>query len=251
MLTKVKTDDEIKSMREAGGMLAAVLSLLDRKTESGMTGLDVAEIAKKELEKLGGKPSFLGYEGFPSVICISLNDEVVHGIPNDREFKDGDLVSYDFGVTVNGMITDSAFTKALGRVPDNVQQLLEKTEQSLMAGIDVAKNGAHTGDIGAAIERILKSADLGIVRDLVGHGVGHHVHEEPNFPNYGTPGTGSMIKTGMTIALEPMATLGTHKVGVDQDGWTIRTQDGSLSAHFEHTLLVTDSGAEILTPRDS
>ena len=239
-------------MRQAGGMLAAVLNLLDQKVEAGMSGRDAARLASDELKRLGGEPSFLGYQGFPDVICISTNDAVVHGIPTDTEFQDGDVVGFDFGVTVNGMITDSAFTKIVGGTESaekDVQRLVKQTEAALMAGIDRVTNGARSGDIAATIQKVLDGARLGIVRELVGHGVGHELHEEPNFPNYGTAGTGPMIKTGMTIALEPMATLGHHTVAVDRDGWTIRSQDKSLAAHFEHTILVTDDTAEILTAR--
>lgn len=250
MFTKVKTDSEIESMREAGGILGSILQKIDDTVEAGMTGTDVDELARKELKRLGGKPSFLGYQGFPAVICISVNDAVVHGIPSDEPFQDGDIVGFDFGVTINDMITDSAFTKIIGgSAPKEVENLVEKTQVALNAGIDQVKNGARTGDMAAAIEKILKDSNLGIVRDLVGHGVGHELHEEPNFPNIGTAGTGPAVKTGMTFCLEPMATLGTHKVGVDRDGWAIRTRDNSISAHFEHTILVTDDGAEVLTAR--
>ena len=208
MQTRVKTESEIASMREAGGMLASVLSMVEKTVEPGMTGIDADELARKELEKLGGKPSFLGYQGFPATICISVNDAVVHGIPNDEPFKEGDVISFDYGVTINGMITDSAFTKIIGEAPADVKKLVSKTEESLNAGIDQVKNGAHTGDMAEAIQKVLDSAGLGIVRDLVGHGVGHELHEEPNFPNFGTAGTGPTVKTGMTFCLEPMATLG-------------------------------------------
>lgn len=250
MMTQVKTDDEIAAMRDAGGMLGAVLNLLDLQVTAGMSGRDASELARNELKKLGGHPSFLGYQGFPDIICISVNDAVVHGIPNDTPFADGDVVSFDFGVTVNRMITDSAFTKIVGgSAPKSVQKLVAQTEAALLAGVDVVKDGVRTGDIAAAIQRVLDAADLGIVRDLVGHGVGHQLHEEPNFPNFGTAGTGSAVKTGMTIALEPMAMLGDHPVTVDRDGWTIRAKDKSIAAHFEHTILVTDQGAEMLTER--
>ncbi len=249
MFTRVKTDQEIEAMRISGKMLATVLAKLRQNVVPGMTGFDAEALASKELKGLGGKPSFLGYQGFPSLICISLNDEVVHGIPDAREFKNDDIVSFDFGVTYEGMITDSAFSMVVGERPlkNSVQRLLDATEKSLYAGIETLKNGVRVGDIGAAVQSVLDREGFGIVRDLVGHGVGHEVHEDPNIPNYGTKGTGPTLKTGMTIAIEPMATLGDYHVKIDNDGWTIRTSDGSLSAHFEHTVLISDNGFEILT----
>jgi methionyl aminopeptidase len=248
MFTRVKTDTEIENMRIAGGMLAHVLQTIDKEVVAGMTGKDVSEICKRELKKLGGKPSFLGYGGFPDVICISANDEIVHGIPKDTPFKEGDLVSFDYGVTYGGMVTDSAFSKFIGAAPSkDAERLLKTTEQSMYAGIDALKNGVRVGDIAAAIERVLKREKLGIVRELVGHGVGHELHEDPNIPNYGVAGTGPKLSAGMTIAIEPMATLGAHSISVDDDGWTIRTRDHSLAAHFEHTILITNDGYEILT----
>lgn len=248
MFTRVKTPQEIQSIRTSGGMLAHVLQLIDRKVQAGMTGKDVSNIARQELKGLGGKPSFLGYGGFTDVICISVNDAIVHGIPNDVPFTEGDLVSFDFGVTYNGMITDSAFSKFIGQAPSkDAERLLKTTEQSMYAGIDTLKNGVRVGDIAAAIERVLKREQLGIVRELVGHGVGHELHEDPNIPNYGVAGTGPKLSAGMTIAIEPMATLGAHTIAVDDDEWTIRSRDGSLAAHFEHTILITERGHEILT----
>lgn len=249
MFTRVKTPQEIKDMRESGQRLAAVLQAIDREVVAGMSGKDVSEIAKRELKKLGGKHAFLGYGGFPDVICISVNDEIVHGIPTDVPFKDGDLVSFDYGVSYNGMITDSAFSKFIGgKAPSkDAERLLKTTEQSMYAGIETLKNGVRVGDIASSIERVLKREKLGIIRELVGHGVGHEVHEDPNIPNYGVAGTGPKLSAGMTIAIEPMATLGTQHISVDDDEWTIRTADGSLAAHFEHTILITDDGYEILT----
>src|SRR6266550_3101300 len=247
MFTRVKTATEIEAMRTSGAMLASVLQHIKKQAAAGITGKDVAALAAKELKALGGQPSFLGYQGFPDVICVSVNDEVVHGIPDDQPFKPGDLVSFDFGVTCQGMITDSAFSMFIGQSPSSdATRLLETTEQSLYAGMDTLKNGVRIGDIAASIERVLKRGNLGIVRELVGHGVGHELHEDPNIPNYGIAGTGPKLSAGMTIALEPMATLGAHAIGVDADKWTIRTRDHSLSAHFEHTVLITENGYEIL-----
>ncbi|HWB39481.1 MAG TPA: type I methionyl aminopeptidase [Candidatus Saccharimonadales bacterium] len=249
MITKVKTAQEIKSMREAGAMLATVLNLLKDKLEPGMSTKDLAMMAARELEALGGKPSFLGYQGFPDVICISVNEEVVHGIPRaDRIIKEGDLLGLDFGVTVDGMVTDSAISVIAGRPKRQGDiRLLERTKQAMEAGIFALHDEVRTGDIGEAIENFLKPFHYGIVRDLVGHGVGHELHEDPNIPNYGRANTGPWLEKGMTIAIEPMVTLGGEKVYIADDGWTVVTADHSRSAHFEHTVLITQDGAEILT----
>lgn len=248
MITSIKTPKEAAALRESGQMLAFVLATLKRQIQIGMTTKDLAELAKRILKPLGGQPTFLGYKGFPDVICISVNDEVVHGTPSPlRILNDGDIVSLDFGVTYQGMITDSAITVGLGNISEPAKNLIEATKSSLESGIQAVKNKAKTGDISFAIQAVLDKAKLGIVRDLVGHGVGHDLHEDPNIPNYGKSGTGFVLKSGMSIAIEPMATLGDYRVKTDQNGWTIKTVDGSLAAHFEHTLLVTDEGCEILT----
>ncbi len=249
MQNRVKTPAEIAAMREGGRMLAVVLNHLSNELSVGISTKDLAEIAKQELKKLGGQPTTLGYHGFPDVICISVNDEVVHGIPRSSHIiYDGDIVSLDFCVTYKGMITDAAVSVIAGQSSGQAKNLLVATERSLMAGISVVKAGGKVGDISAAIQAALnKHGKYGIIRDLVGHGVGHEMHEEPNIPNYGKKGTGSSLVAGMTLAIEPMATLGGFEVQTDQDNWTIRTSDGSLAAHFEHTVLVTQDGAEILT----
>lgn len=250
MFTKVKTKEEVVNMRESGRLLAAVLDMLDKKVEPGLSTKEADEMAQAEIKKLGGKPAFLGYQDFTGAVCISLNDEIVHGIPGPKVMNSGDLVSFDFGVDYRGMITDSAFTKVLSARPTTAQKrLLNGTEAALAAGIDVLHHGVKVGDISHAIERVLLKHKLGILREFVGHGVGHHVHEEPNIPNYGQPGTGAELKAGMTIALEPMAMLGKEAMKISSDGWTVVTADGSLSAHFEHTVLITDNGAEVLTRR--
>jgi len=249
MTTKVKTASEIVAMRESGKMLATILNILKAQVGEGVSTKDLAIIAKRELTALGGQAPFLNYQGFPDVICISLNDEVVHGIPNPlRIIHDGDIVSLDFGVNYRGMITDSALSMIVGKNNNKKHQdLLKYTYQSLMAGIDVVKNNVRTGDIGAAVEAVLNKQRYGVVRDLVGHGVGHRLHEDPNIPNYGRANTGPWLKKGMTIAIEPMSTLGSEKILLEADGWTVRTSDHSMSAHFEHTILITEEGSEILT----
>ena len=246
-MTKVKTPTEIENMRTSGQMLATVLDVVGKNLQENMTTKDIANIAAKEVKALGGKPTFLGMYGFPDVICVSVNDEVVHGIPGKYVIKNGDIVSFDFGVTYNGMITDAARSEIVGQPEKRTANLLAGTLESLNAGIETLKNGVRVGDISAAIEAVLNTYGFGIVRELVGHGVGHELHEEPNIPNYGTAGTGPTLKTGMTIAIEPMTTLGSHKVYTAADDWTIMTSDGSLSAHFEDTVLITETGSEILT----
>lgn len=235
-------------MRESGAMLATVLQALKRDIAVGMTTKDLAEIAKTELRALGGQPAFLGFHGFPDVLCVSVNDQVVHGIPSyQKVIEDGDIVSMDFGVRHKGMITDAAISVVVGKSSKQKDMLLSMTESAMLAGIDTLKDGVKIGTIGAAVQSVLDGARLGIVRDLVGHGVGHELHEDPNIPNYGKANSGLRLEAGMTIAIEPMSTLGSERVYVGEDDWTIFTKDGSLSAHFEHTILITDDSYEILT----
>lgn len=249
MQTQIKTESEIASMRESGRMLATVLNLLREKITPGMTTKELADIAATELAALGGEASFKGYQGFPDVICLSVNDEVVHGIPKKSKIiNDGDLVGMDFGVTYKGMITDSAISVIVGKPKQKGHiDLLNRTQQAMEAGINTVRDQVRTGDIGSAIENSLKRYPYGIVRDLVGHGVGHQIHEDPNIPNYGRANTGPWLSKGMTIAIEPMVNLGTERINIAPDGWTVLTADGKWSAHFEHTVLITETGAEILT----
>jgi methionyl aminopeptidase len=250
MQTKVKTKSEIEAMRESGRMLATVLQILKKQLRPGMSTKDLALIAESELKNLGGQPSFKGYQGFSDVICISVNAEVVHGIPSaEKIIQAGDIVGLDFGVTYRGMVTDGAISVIAGgtALKPAHQNLLIETERAMLAGIATLHDGVRTGDIGAAVQAVLDKGGYGIVRDLVGHGVGHELHEDPNIPNYGRANTGPWLQAGMTIAIEPMATLGTDRVYVADDSWTILTQDGSWSAHFENTVMITQDGAEILT----
>lgn len=251
MMTKVKTAAEINAMREAGRMHASVLALLKARMQPGMSTKDLALIAEAELKAYGVESPFLGYQGFPDVICISVNDQVVHGIPRaDKIIQDGDIVGLDFGVRYQGMVTDAAISVIAGRAKQKRHiKLVEHTEQALTAGIMAVHDRVRTGDIGAAVEAELKRCNpaYGIVQDLVGHGVGHFLHEGPDIPNSGRPNTGPWLEAGMTIAIEPMVTLGGKDVYVAADDWTILTDDGSWSAHFEHTILITEDGAEILT----
>lgn len=248
MLTQTKTPEEIAAMRVSGKMLATVLQLLKKATKPGVMPKEMSALAAKELKRLGGEPAFQGFEGYPDIICISVNNQVQHAIPTNEPLSEGDVVNYDFGVKYKGMITDGGISVAVGRVKPEVQKMIQGTERALYAGIGVIKDGCRVGDISAAIEAVLREYKLGIVRDLVGHGVGHELHEEPNIPNYGARGTGPVLKAGMTVAIEPITTLGEEQIILDNnDGWTLWTADGSWSAQFEHTVLVTNKGAEILT----
>lgn len=249
MFTRAKTAAELEAMRESGRMLATVLQLLKSQVAPGMSTKDLAVMAANELKKLGGEAPFLGYQGFPDVLCVSVNDEVVHGIPSkEKSIREGDIVSLDFGVSYRSMITDSALSVIAGKaISQKHVALLKYTEASLIVGIAAVHDGVRTGDIGEAVETELKRHKYGIVRDLVGHGVGHDIHEDPNIPNYGRRDTGPRLIKNMTIAIEPMATLGTDNVYIAEDGWTMLTQDGSWAAHFEHTVAITEDGAEILT----
>lgn len=248
MQTRVKTAEEISHMRTSGEITAYILTQLHQIAREGVTGKEIDDFVKKEAILAGVQCAFKGYNGFPGHICISKNDEVVHGIPNKTPFKNGDLISFDFGVSCHGMITDSAFTIMIGEeVPHEVRRLIEQTEASLYAGLEAVQAGGQVGDIAAAIQQVLSGANLAIFKELVGHGVGHEVHELPDIPNYGQANRGFTLEKNMTIAIEPMASLANANIKTDDDGWTIRTVDGSLAAHFEHTVLVLDDGCEILT----
>lgn len=250
MQTGVKTSAQIQAMREGGKILATIYDGLKKRVRVGMTELEADAWVAKEITRLGAVATYKTSEvNFPNVICISTNDEIVHSVPTDYAFEKGDVVSFDLVITYKGMKTDAAFTMVVDEEPSGAKKhLLNVTERSLYAGIDAIKGPTYTGDIGAAIEKVLRDGKLGIVRDLVGHGVGLEMHMPPEVPNYGRKGTGVLLKPGDTIAIEPMATLGGEKIVTDKaDGWTIRSKDGSLAAHFEHTVLVTEDGVEILT----
>jgi len=253
-MAKIKTREEIELLRESGRRLARVLEALGNEIRAGISTKHLDEVAERLIREKGDTPPFLKYTPhgaptpFPASLCVSVNDEIVHGIPDEKRIiKDGDIVSIDLGLSHKGMITDSALTVAVGRVPVEVATLIAETERSLYKGIEAARGGRRIGDIGAAIQAVADAHRYGIVRELGGHGVGHHVHEDPYVPNYGKKGTGPLLKSGMVLALEPMFMLGSEEVRVMPDGYTVITEDGSLSAHFEHTILITENGAEILT----
>lgn len=234
-------------MKQSGKILALVLKEVLIAIGPGITTKQVAMVARSEVSKLGAKPAFLNYGGFPDVICVSVNDEVVHGLPSNYIIKSGDVVSVDFGVDYQGLITDAARTILVDSNDTAKKLLVDTTEQALNAGIATVKNGSRVGDIGQAIQTLLEAKGFGVVRTLVGHGVGEKLHEEPDIPNYGSRATGPMLPLGATIAIEPMSTTGSYDVYTGADGWAVITRDGGLSAHFEDTILVTDGGSEIIT----
>jgi methionyl aminopeptidase len=256
MAILIKTAKEIETMREGGKRHARILRELAALVHPGVSSQALEDEARVLIEREGGTAAFLNYKPygaktpFPAALCLSVNDEVVHGIPNGKMpkiLKDGDIVSLDLGFTYKGLITDAAVTVAVGKIDAASKRLLSKTEEALYAGITSAKAGKKTGDVGFAIQVIGDKADFGIVDMLSGHGVGRHVHEDPYVPNFGTKGKGETLVAGMTIAIEPMFNLGTKDIVLDKDGYTYRTEDGARSAHFEHTILITEKGAEILT----
>jgi len=244
-----KTPAQIDAMREGGKLLATIFDGLKKIVHAGVSELEVDAWVEAEIKRLGAVATYKTSEvNFPGVICISTNDEIVHGVPTDYVFEVGDVASFDLVITYKGMKTDAAFTMVVDEKLSGVKKhLIATTERSLYAGIDAIKGPVYTGDISAAVEKVLNGAKLGIVRDLVVHGVGQEMHMPPEIPNYGPKGSGVLLKPGDTIAIEPMAMLGKERIETDDDGWTIRTRDGSLAAHFEHTVLVTEKGAEILT----
>lgn len=248
-MQKVKTPAEIEAMREGGKILATIFEDLKKRVKPGVSEKELDAWVDAEIKKHGAIATYKTDEvKFPAAICISTNDQIVHGIPTEYVLQEGDIVGFDLVITYKGMKTDSAFTMVVGDTANGAQKhLLRATEQSLYAGIDAIKGPVRIGDISAAIEKVLKDAGVGIIRELVGHGVGHDMHEAPDVPNYGRKGTGPLLTPGDTIAIEPMATLGGERIVQDADEWTLSTRDGSLAAHFEHTVLITEDGAEILT----
>jgi len=243
----IKSDREIAAMRQAGRIVATVMEILTQQVRPGMKTKELDDIVGRELIRLGAKPSFKGYRGFPANLCVSVNDEIVHGIPGERVLDEGDIISLDLGAIFMGFQGDAAVTAGVGKISSPARKLIETTEGTLKAGIAAAHSGARLGDISAAIQRYAESKGYLVVREYSGHGIGREMHEEPQIPNFGLPGLGPVLKRGMTFALEPMVNIGDWRTQLGGDHWTVLTADGSLSAHFEHTIAITDDEPEVLT----
>jgi methionyl aminopeptidase len=242
-----KSEQEIEAMARAGRVVADALALLGENMRPGVTTQELDELAEEYIRSQGGEPTFKGYHGFPASICTSPNSMVVHGIPGAYRVEEGDVISVDVGVTLNGFVADSAYTFPVGDLDDEAQRLLDVGQAALEAGIAQARSGLHVGDISAAVQRTTEEAGFSVVKSLVGHGIGRSMHEEPQIPNWGDPGRGPLLSPGMTLAIEPMINAGGPDVVVAADRWSISATDGSLSAHFEHTVAVTEAEPRILT----
>jgi len=246
----IKSEEEIAAMRQAGRIVGEVLEILSKQVRAGMKTEELDTITARELKRLGAKPSFKGYRGFPANLCVSVNDEIVHGIPGKRVLSEGDVVSLDLGDIFMGFQGDAAVTTGIGKISSQARELIETTKGALEAGIGVAYAGARLGDISAAIQKHAEQRGYSVVREYTGHGIGREMHEEPQIPNFGLPGTGPVLKRGMTFALEPMLTIGDWHTRLGSDDWTVYTANGRLAAHFEHTIAITNGRPEILTVRE-
>ena len=248
MAIAIRTAKEIAKMRRSGEALRGVLDALREAVKPGVTTLDLEKLAEAKIAAAGAVAAFKGYHDYPCVLCTSINSEVVHGIPSaKRVLREGDVVSIDCGLIIDGYYADSAVTVPVGKISEEAARLLATTEQSLGAAIEAVRPGATLGDVGAAVQKVAEAAGFSIVREFVGHGIGRQMHEEPQIPNYGVPGQGIRLREGMVLAIEPMVNAGKHAVRVLEDGWTAVTADGSLSAHFEHTVAVRAEGCDVLT----
>ena len=243
----IKSTRELDYMREAGRVASLTKAVLKDAIRPGVTARELDALAEREIRSLGAVPSFKGLYGFPSTICTSFNEEIVHGIPSKRKLEEGDIISVDLGAIIGGFHSDTAFTVGVGRIDDDSQRLIDATEESLRLAVVETRVGRRVGDIGAAVQSYAEGLGYGVVRQYVGHGIGRALHEDPSVPNYGTPGRGAQLRVGMTVAIEPMLNLGTWDTRVLDDGWTVVTSDGSHSAHFEDTIAVTENGPEVLT----
>lgn len=243
----IKNESQIEKMRKAGVLLHSVLDALRNEIEPGVTTLHLDHMAERLIREAGALPSFKGYEGFPYSICASVDDQVVHGFASRDKLRKGQLISIDCGVILDGWQSDSAFSVLVGGGSKEAQRLVNVTEECFWLGANMARSGNHLGDISHAVQTHAEAHGYGVIRDLCGHGIGQEMHEDPNVPNYGRPGRGVKLQAGMTIAIEPMISMGTWKVLVDDNDWTICTQDGSLASHYEHTVLITDGEPEILS----
>jgi methionyl aminopeptidase len=242
-----KSAQEIEGMARAGELVAETIALVGEQLQPGITTGELDRMAEEFIRERGGVPTSKGYRGFPAATCISPNSMVVHGIPGEHRVEEGDLISVDVGITLDGLVADSAYTFAVGEIDEGSQRLLDIGKQALAAGIEQARIGNRVGDISHAVQRVVEGAGFSVVRSLVGHGVGRSYHDEPQVPNFGDPGRGPELQRGMTLAIEPMITAGGPDVYLHADEWSISTQDGSMAAHFEHTVAVTDDGPRILT----
>ncbi len=249
-MVTLKSPREIETMRRSGKITARVLTGLMKTARPGMTTGELDALAERGIREAGGTPTFKGYNGFTGSICASVDDEVVHGIPGSRVLRDGDLLSIDIGTTLDGYVSDSAVTIPVGNITGQARRLLEVTRECLTIGIGQMTLGKRVGDIGAAVQAHAQRHGFGVVRELVGHGVGRAMHEEPQVPNFGEPATGMELRAGLVLAVEPMITQGSPRIRILGDGWTVVTADGKLAAHFEHTIAVTEDGPQILTLRD-
>jgi methionyl aminopeptidase len=246
-MIELKTPGEIDAMRRAGRIVAGLLQHVGAAARPGVRTRELDEASADYLRRAGAAPAFLTYRGYPATVCVSINDEVVHGIPGERKLRDGDLVSIDAGAVVDGLFADAAVTVSVGGVNAQAQRLSDTTKQALDKGIAAATAGRRLSDISHAVQQVVERAGFSVVRDFVGHGIGHALHEEPPVPNFGPPNVGPRLKVGMVLAIEPMVTMGGHEVRILSDGWTVVTTDRSLAAHFEHTVAITAHGPEVLT----
>lgn len=243
----LKTDEEIELMRQSNRLVGMTLGELSKHIRPGMTTLQLDKIAEEFIRDHGAIPTFLGYGGFPNSICTSVNEKVVHGIPNNQPLQEGDILSVDCGTTKQGYCGDSAYTFCVGEVKEEIKQLLKVTQEALYKGIEQARQDKRIGDIGSTIQTYCESHGYSVVRELVGHGIGRNMHEAPEVPNYGRKGTGPLLRNGMCIAIEPMINMGSKNVVFENDGWTVRTKDRKPSAHFEHTIAIRNGSADILS----
>ena len=246
-MINIKSDWEIELLREANRIDAEVLQILKGHCIPGITTKELDRIAEEEIRKKGALPGFKGYFGYPATLCASINDVIIHGIPNNKRLKEGDIISLDLGTIYKGYYGDAAITVAVGQISNKAQRLMDITEKALYRGINVALPGNRVGDISYAVQSFVEHNGFSVIREFTGHGIGKELHEQPAIPNFGEKGTGLILKEGMTIAIEPMVSAGNWKTKTMEDGWTVKTIDGSLSAHFEHTILIKNGGAEILS----
>ena len=246
-MVTIKSEKELELMRQAGAILAKTLELIEENVKPGVTTEALDKLAEKFIRKNNALPSFKGYSGYPASICASVNEEIVHGIPGKRRLNEGDIIGIDIGVCLGGYHADAARTYGVGKISDEAQHLIDVTRESFFKGIENAREGARLGDVSGAIQTFVEENGYSVVRDLVGHGIGSNLHEQPDVPNFGTPGRGLRLQAGMTLAIEPMVNIGTHRMNILDDDWTCVTADGELSAHYENTVIVGKDGCEIIT----